>query len=245
MNPLLRSLIIFLFPAQCRVCEGNLDPSDGYYICKSCWEQAEYIKKPFCEKCGYPLLQNIALPEKILSCSKCPDSPYFRKARPIANYESAVGEAIKLLKYSGKEIMAKPLSELMFSSMQRLLPGEDYDLIVPVPLHKKKKRKRGYNQMDLIGRRLSQLTGIPIETDSLVKIKDNEPQVGLSDNKRLENVKGVYDVKEPSLISGKRVLLIDDVMTTGATINECAKILMRQGKVKYVDVFTLTRRLLE
>jgi len=149
------------------------------------------------------------------------------------------------LKYSGKEIMAKPLSELMFSSMQRLLPGEDYDLIVPVPLHKKRKRKRGYNQMDLIGRRLSQLTGIPIETDSLVKIKDNEPQVGLSDNKRLENVKGVYDVKEPSLISGKRVLLIDDVMTTGATINECAKILMRQGKVKYVDVFTLTRRLLE
>lgn len=245
MNPLLKSLIIFLYPAQCRHCGENLDPGDGYYICKSCWQKAKFIEKPFCEVCGHPMKPNIALPDKITSCNNCPDSVWFRKARAIGDYDSAIGEAVKLLKYNGKEVMAKPLAELMFQAMPKLLPVESYDYIVPVPLHKKKKRKRGYNQMELIGQYLSQATGIPMEIRSLIKIRDNKPQVGLPYKERETNVVDAYDIHDPYSIKDKRVLLIDDVMTTGATANECARILARKGKVKYVDIFTLTRRLPE
>lgn len=243
MNALLKSLIIFLYPARCRYCGENLDPADGYYICKSCWQGVKFIEKPFCGVCGYPLDKNAALPDKITSCSNCPDGIWFRKARAIADYNSAVGEAIRLLKYSSKEVMAKPLAGLMFENMPKLLLAESYDYIIPVPLHKKKKRKRGYNQMELIGQWLSQLTGIPMEKHSLIKIRDNKPQTGLSGKEREANVNGVYDIRDPYRIADKRVLLIDDVMTTGATVNECARMLARKGKVNHVDIFTLTRRL--
>lgn len=242
MNALLRSLVIFLYPARCRNCEENLDPSDGYYICKSCWQKVKFIERPYCEVCGYPLDPMAALPDRITSCDKCPENTWFRNARSLADYDSAVGKAVWLLKYHGKAVMARPLAELMLKFMPELFGMADYDYIVPVPIHKKKRRERGYNQMELIGRWLSRTTGIPMET-SLMKVVNNESQTGLSAKERLENVRGVFDVPDPSRIAGKKILLIDDVFTTGATVNESARMLARRGKVDRVDVFTLTRRL--
>lgn len=245
MNALLKSLIIFLYPAQCRYCGENLDPSDGHYICKSCWQQVELIKRPYCETCGYPLDPIVALPDRIPSCNECPPNPWFRKARAMADYDSAVGEAIRLLKYQGKIVMAKPLADLMIEAMPIFFGMEDYDYIVPVPIHKKKRRERGYNQVELVGKRLSRATGIPMETRSLIKIKDTRPQVSLSRTERKEEVRGAFDAPDTSRIAGKRILLIDDVFTTGATASESAKTLARKGKVKYVDVFTLTRQVVK
>lgn len=243
MNPLLKSLIIFIYPAKCRYCSENLDPDDGYYICRSCWQKSKFIEKPFCEVCGHPMDANMALPDKIVSCNNCPESLWFRKARAICDYNSAIGEAIRLLKYNSKEVMAKPLAKLMFESMPKLLPGEGYDYIIPVPLHKKRQRKRGYNQMELIGKWLSRTTGIPIESHSLIKKKNNQSQTKLGPKERIENVRDAFDISDPSTIIGKKILLIDDVMTTGATANECARILAKKGKTRHVDIFTLTRRL--
>jgi len=259
MNALLKSLIQFLYPAQCRHCEENLDPADGHYICKSCWEEARFIEEPFCQTCGSPLNSLASLPKKVFSCDNCPDDIKFRKARAIAYYYdsavgtaikllkdqdktiSAVGTAITLLKDQDKTIMADPLADLMFNSMPRFLDVQDYDYIMPVPIHKKKMRKRGYNQMELIGRRLSTKTGIPLEVQSLVKSVNTLPQRGLSAEDRQENIKGSFEVPDRSEIEGKRILLIDDVMTTGATANECAKVLLKDGKVRYTDVLALTR----
>lgn len=242
MNAILKSLIWFLYPAQCRHCGENLDPADGYYICKSCWDQVEYIEKPYCEKCGFPLDPLSALPEKVFSCANCPAEFKFNRARSIAYYHnSAIGEAIRLLKDDGKTVMADKLADIMVDGMKRLLNPKDYDCIIPVPLHKKKLRKRGYNQMELIGRKVSEKTGIPLETKSLIKIKDTLPQRGLSGKERTQNVKDSFSVINPVNIERKRILLIDDVMTTGSTINECAKILVEEGKVESVDVLTLTR----
>ena len=137
MNALLRSLILFFYPAQCRHCGENLDPADGHYICKSCWQEAQLIKEPYCETCGYPLISTAALPDRIPSCSECPETPFFRKARSVAYYDTAVGEAVRLLKYQGKDIMAKPLADLMVEAMPAFFVMNDYDYIIPVPIHKK------------------------------------------------------------------------------------------------------------
>jgi len=242
MNAILKSLIQFLYPAQCRHCEENLDPADGHYICKSCWEEVKFIEEPFCQTCGYPLNSLASLPEKVFSCDECPDDIKFRKARTIAYYyDTAVGTAIKLLKDQDKVITADPLADLMVEVMPRLLDVQDYDCIIPVPIHKKKMRKRGYNQMELIGRRLSTKTGIPLEVRSLVKIVNTPPQRGLDAEDRQKNIKDSFEVPDRSKIEGKRILLIDDVMTTGATVSECAKVLLRDGKVRYTDIYVLTR----
>jgi len=244
MNALMKSLIMFLYPAQCRHCGESLDPADGHYICKTCWQEIQPIKKPYCETCGHPLNPNAALPEIIPSCNNCPEDLSFRKARSAAIYESAAGVAFRLLKYHGKTIMAKPLADLMIEAMPMLFGMEDYDCIVPVPLHKRRRRKRGYNQVELIGERLSRATNIPMELYNLVKIANTPPQVGLSYRERQRNVHGHFDVTAPSRLTGKRILLIDDVLTTGATMSESARTLLRKGKPKYVDVFTLLRRTL-
>ena len=242
MNALLKSLIWFLYPAQCRHCGENLDPADGHYICKSCWDQVKYIDRPFCEKCGSPLDPLSALPEKVFSCANCPSEASFRKARAIAYYHgSAIGEAIILLKDNGKTIMAGKLAEIMAKGVHDLLDVRDYDCIIPVPIHKKKLRKRGYNQMDLIGRKMSAKLGILIDAQSLIKSVHTPPQRGLTEKERIQNIKGSFSVIDPSKIKGKRVLLIDDVMTTGSTANECARVLLKDGKASNVDVLTLTR----
>lgn len=242
MNALLKSLIWFLYPAQCRHCGENLDPADGHYICKSCWDQVKYIDRPYCEKCGSPLDSASALPEKVFSCANCPSEASFGKARAIAYYyDSAIGEAIRLLKDNGKTIMAGKLAEIMAKGVYDLLDVRDYDCIVPVPIHKKKLRKRGYNQMDLIGRKMSAKLGILIDAQSLVKSVHTPPQRGLTEKERIQNIKGSFSVIDPSKIARKRVLLIDDVMTTGSTANECARVLIKDGKASKVDVLTLTR----
>ncbi|MFC1712232.1 zinc-ribbon domain-containing protein [Candidatus Poribacteria bacterium] len=241
MNALLKSLIMFLYPAQCRHCGESLDPADGHYICKSCWQQIELIGRPYCETCGRPLDPLAALPEVIPSCDDCPDNLSFRKARSVTVYESAAGAAFRLLKYHGKTVMAKPLADLMLEAMPGFFGMEDYDHIIPVPLHKKRRRKRGYNQVELIGEWLSRATNIPMETQSLVKTVNTPPQVGLPYEERQRNVRGHFDVVSPPDLTGKRVLLIDDVFTTGATAGESARTLLRKGKAEYVDVFTLLR----
>jgi len=245
MNPLLKSLIMFIYPAQCRFCKQTLDPSHGYYICRNCWEAIKPVETPFCEICGYPLSQFPALPEKVYSCRNCPDDVRFRRARSITDYDSAAGEAIRLLKYHGKTVMAKRLADLMAKAMPSFLNIEDYDCIIPVPIYKKKRRQRGYNQMELIGRIFSSKTGLYMNIVSLIKIKDTQPQASLSLKERKTNVKDAYKVIDPDLIAGKRILLIDDVYTTGTTVNECAKTLLTQGKANYIDVFTIARRITE
>jgi len=241
VNAVWKSLITFLYPTQCRSCGENLDPADGHYICESCWETVEFIERPYCETCGYPLSPVMDLPDRIASCNHCPEGAKFRKARSVTGYDSVAGAAFRLLKYSGKTVMAEPLAKRMIEAMPTLFGMEDYDYIVPVPLHKKRRRERGYNQVELVGRYLSSATNIPMKVRSLVKVVHTPPQVGLSYDERQRNVKGHFDLTDPAEHAGKRILLIDDVLTTGATANESTRILLQKGKAKYVDVFTLLR----
>lgn len=161
--------------------------------------------------------------------------PLFSKVLSYGLYEGVLQEAISQLKFHGVKRLSKPLGRLLLSFE---LSGIDLDGIVPVPLSMKRLRERGFNQSLLIARIVSKEKGIPMLIDILLKKKETPPQIGLSAKERLSNLKGAFEVK--GNIEGMRLLLVDDVMTTGATVTECSKELMKAG-AKEVIVLTLAR----
>jgi len=154
-------------------------------------------------------------------------------------YDGPIREAIHALKYEGKSFLAKPLVGLL----NRAYPFMDYgsyDLLVPVPLHPKRLRERGFNQALVLARAIGRREGVPCTGFVLRKTRPSAPQIHLSPEERQKNVKGSFAVADPAKVRGKRVLLIDDVMTTGSTVNECARELSKAGAAR-VDVFTMAR----
>lgn len=156
--------------------------------------------------------------------------------------------AIHRFKYAGKIQLAEPLGRLMLNAYRRFWEPEKFDLILPVPLHAKKLRKRGFNQSYLLIRSWKtisiplavELSAIPVSTDVLIKKKATIPQTGLGRQQRLINIRGAFRVQYPQKVDAKKVLLIDDVYTTGATVNECARMLLKAG-AEFVDVLTVAR----
>ncbi|GAB4538538.1 MAG: hypothetical protein Fur0020_07450 [Thermodesulfovibrionia bacterium] len=172
-------------------------------------------------------------------CSECiTDEPHFEYARSYGIYEGAIEEAIKLLKYHGVKRLSRPLSDLLFS-----LPLPPVDVIIPVPLHGKRLKERGFNQSAIIGRHISRGIGMPLLINSLIRTRDTLPQVGLNAKDRKRNIKGAFSVQDKKGIYKKRVLLIDDVLTTGSTARECSKVLKMAGaKSVYVMTIAYSRK---
>lgn len=149
-------------------------------------------------------------------------------------------EAIHRMKYQGRAGLVDLLSALLFEHLPEMGFSGDWELLVPVPLHPAKLRERGFNQSALLAIKLGKTLGIPVETFSLRKIRSTPPQVGLTMKERIKNVSGAFQVKDKNIFNKKSVLLIDDVLTTGATISECCHVLKRAG-ARAVDVLTLAR----
>lgn len=173
----------------------------------------------------------------------------FDYARSAVTYEGVGRETVHALKFNRKPRLAQPMGELMAEVMKRALEGENRllpspwrqpDLIVPVPLFPKTQRQRGYNQAALLAEVVGQLLDIPVETNALVQIRPMKPQATLGERERWENVKGAFEVTDPSRIKGCVVLVVDDVMTTGSTLNEVAKVL-KKAKALYVYCLTFAR----
>jgi len=209
-----------LFPEDCPVCGNRGDRAETFPVCRLCWNTIEPYDGPICKVCGRFLVSPEAL-----TCGECfKDVPHFEYARGFSLYEGAIKEAIHHLKYHSRRNLARPLAELL-----NPLPFEEIDVIVPVPIHYNRLRMREFNQSCLLARELSLMTGIPFTVDSLVKIKDTLPQVGLGKTQRKKNIKNAFKVRDSVSIVGKRVLLIDDVITTSATVRECSKALKKSG----------------
>jgi len=145
-----------------------------------------------------------------------------------------------MLKYRNRRYLARPLGHLMSIIGGKWIHLHKIDAIVPIPLHKKRIKERGYNQSILLARAIGDYTGLPVEMDCLIRIRWTMPQVELNEKEREKNVKGAFDVKDPERLLGKKVLIVDDVITTGATINEATKTLNASG-IEGVFVFTLGR----
>jgi len=207
---------------------------EGEGLCEKCLDSIRLIKSPRCRCCGMPFISQEAEDHLCGTCIK--KRRPFSIARSIGIYEGVLLEAVQRLKYNGKTSLARPLAKLMTKEFSM----NNYNLIVPVPLHKTRLKERGFNQSLLLARELSKLYNLPIDYLNLRKIRATDPQVNLKGKERIENMKGAFAVKNGAGFKNKKILLIDDVYTTGATVTECSKVLKKAG-AKTIDVLTLAR----
>jgi ComF family protein len=228
-NVLISRFLNILYPSKCPLC-GNL--TDGFIyspICSSCWSKIDIYKGPSCEICNLPFSS-----EYSRVCGQCiKNPPPFSMVISYGLYDGVLAEAINQLKFYNVKRLLKPLGRLLLNFD---LP--EMDGLVPVPLSIRRLRERGFNQSLLIARVISKNIRIPLLMDTLLKVRETPPQTGLSAKERLLNLKNAFVVK--GNVEGLRLFLVDDVMTTGATVTECSKQLLKAG-AKEVVVLTLAR----
>jgi ComF family protein len=230
----LKALLDFLLPGFCLFCQAPLRPDSESLACPKCLDEIAMIPRPFCSCCGAPF-RGAAGPEHL--CQDClTEPPPFSRARAVAFYDGLVLQAIHRLKYQRQLIYAKFLGQILAAGCGAELVGAA-DLLVPVPLHPRRLRRRGFNQAVLLARTFPEL---PLGLDILVRRRPTLPQLKLSHQERQTNVKGAFAVPDPATIKDKSILLLDDVYTTGATVKECARALRRAG-VARVEVLTVAR----
>ncbi len=222
----LSRLVEVLFPPLCPVCREGLS-DEG--MCAGCMETVRWIERPFCTVCGIPFSAGTG-EHRCAECIK--RSQPFERARSAVYYQGAGLKAIRKFKYR-YDMTVEPTLERFVTHGFELLDVAHLDLMVPVPLHTRRLKERGFNQALLIARILSKHTGIAVDWRSLRRISYTGPQVALEEKERLVNVRNAFRVEEEGLFRNKKVLLVDDVMTTGATIKECARTLKRAGAQVY------------
>ena len=235
LRALLRSLIALCFPPRCLCCDTSLAAPTTLLFCPDCLGAMNFIKEPLCTCCGR------AFPDAAGDnhlCGNClTKPPHFTSARAVAHYHQPLSDAIHAFKYSGKTYGLASFAQL---AKQLDPPLAQTDLIIPVPLHPKRLRERGFNQALLMARAFFPHAGDKIRPELLIRHKWTEPQTALSGANRRRNLKGSFTITDPAQIKDKSVLIIDDVFTTGSTANECARIL-KKGGAKSIHVFTLAR----
>jgi len=237
---LLDSLLNLVYPANCFICSAEVARHRDCGICSSCWDKALLLKiePPRCASCGLPL-QSFDDDHDHL-CGNCIlSAPPYAGARSFAYYTAEIGRLIQEFKFQGRRDLVRRLAPLLAVAFFDSWNREDFDLIVPVPLHSKRRRERGYNQAELLARALERQVAVPV-SEALKRLRPTLPQVGLSDLERHENVRNAFGCIKPREIAGLRVLLVDDVMTTGATVASAARALLDAG-AKRVSVLTLAR----
>ncbi|MBI5665641.1 MAG: ComF family protein [Nitrospirae bacterium] len=217
---MLNNFLNALFPETCPICRRPASDHKTAPVCTECWQSIRPYTGAKCRKCGRPLTSDAST-----ICGDClQDEPAFESARSFGLYEGALRKALNLLKYHNVIRLSKPLSDILLR-----IETPRVDAVLPVPIYKKRLRQREFNQSALLAKHLAKGTGSTLVLDSLVKMKDTKPQVGLSSNERRENMRNAFGIQNREAIEGKDILLIDDVSTTGATIRECSKVLKKAG----------------
>ncbi|CCO07597.1 ComF family protein [Desulforamulus hydrothermalis] len=234
MHPLWEALLNLLFPRRpgCPLC-GRAGPAD---LCPACRQLlADWAAKPKCRVCGRPL----ALPEQqAVLCGRCRRRlPPFELARAAGPYEGGLRQAIHLLKYRGRKSLAPLLGQIMAASLPAHSPLRDAQLVLPVPMARGRLRERGFNQAELLAASTARCLNLPLANRLLVKSFDTPPQTGLNRQQRQQNLQGAFQVTAPAQIAGRRILLVDDVFTTGATAAAVAGLLKQHGAA---GVYVLT-----
>lgn len=233
----------FAFPAECPGC-GNFAGDERVVIfCKSCWESIPLISDPACPKCGRPFSSKFSQRHSPnFLCGDCRNSPpHFDRALSVTEYKGILKQAIGQFKFHQKTALGKPLARLFISQLSSAVDWVEYQSILPVPLHKRRLRQRGYNQSAILARQLARHFGIPFQAGNLRRIRHTEAQWPIKERrKRRQNVRNAFSLRAPEKIRDRNLILIDDIFTTGATVNECAHVLKQAGSGA-VLVLTLSR----
>jgi len=247
--PIAEGLFSVLFPSDCRICGEPLVNISRLPVCRECLIAMHPIAEGLCSICGERLFSSYALEaEGGARCGVCRriEPPYVR-AVAYGSYESGLRELIHLLKFGGVRPAANVLGRMLAEAIESLeagLPPEPV-AVIPVPLHRRKLRQRGFNQAELIARaalKIKRAEGRLHLSAALERTRETASQIGLTSHQRRENLRGAFAVAQPQVVRGREVLIVDDVYTTGATVSECARVLRRAGAAR-VWVATVARTL--
>ncbi len=215
-----------VFPRRCACCGVDCASEPGH-LCWDCRQAIAVVQPPFCDTCGMPVAGRV---DHRFECHQCGErSPKFDRARSAARFDGPVREAVHAFKYNGAFWVERDLVDLLESGLRVQYAGEQVDLVVPVPLFRARFRERGYNQSELLARALARRVGLDCGSRVLRRVRDTGSQTKLTASGRLSNVLQAFDVRRPRAVAGRVVLVVDDVMTTGATLSDCARVLRRAG----------------
>lgn len=227
-----------LVPPVCLACHARLDCPDA--LCGRCWQAIAFIRPPLCDRLGQPLPFGGSVAGVMVSAAAAADPPAWARARAVAVYESGgvVAGLVHAMKYADRHDARRMLGQWLAEAGRDLLA--DADVIVPVPLTRRRLIRRQFNQSVLLAREVSRLAGVSWSPSLLAKVRETTPQVSLSGSARRENLRGAFSVTRSgaSRLAGRRVLLLDDVITTGATVEAATKALLAGGAAR-VDVLAV------
>jgi len=231
----------FVYPEVCQICGDERATASEGFVCPPCWRQVRFIRPPFCERCGLPFEGDITT---TFECTNCREMElHFTSARSAVAARGVVLDVIHRYKYQRAMWFEMFLADLLIREAAPELRKEKWDWIVPVPLHPAKHREREFNQAEQLAHHLSRATGIPVNTRLIHRIRPTQTQTRLARPERAANVKNAFALRNRKLpLRGDRIVVLDDVFTTGATTSACARVLQAAGAGE-VCVWTVARGL--
>ena len=239
------ALADLVFPPFCAVCRARLGDGRRDPLCGPCWTRLDRVRPPWCHVCGlaFGRLEAGESPPAAdgWRCGPCrARTPVFTYARSAAQYGGVARDALRAFKFGGNRALAAPLGDLLVELGLSSLPVAGPDLLLPVPLHPRRERARGFNQALLLSRRLGRAWRVPVRADLLARAAPTRPQTELTAEERRANVRNAFRLRRPEIIAGRHVIVVDDILTTGSTVAACAACL-RAGGAATVGVLTVAR----
>lgn len=226
-----------IYPSKtiCYMCNGTLEKDAKYSLCYNCYTELPFIPEHHCIKCS----TSLRMIEDGPTCEQCTNSHYyFDRAISVVKYEKDVKKLIYRFKYSDHTYLATTIGAMMTYKLKH--EGIKVDLIIPVPLYKGKERERGFNQATLLCKYIAKETNISLNIDTMTRVKNTKVMHNLTKRERLKNVENAFKIVNKEVVVNKDILLIDDIFTTGSTVNACSKELINCG-AKSVTVLTFAR----
>ena len=228
--------LIYPPSTYCVVCDSFIDGTRKYNMCDSCIEKFQWIDEDYCQICGRPLAE-----KGIYICRECAEQERnFDRGFSCTAYGLYERKIISDFKKSGKAYLARTLGEILYDRI--VIEDLKIDGIIPIPVHKERLKVRGFNQTELMGRYLSKKIGWPLIRDAVIRIKETEAMKQLDRWQRAKNMEGAFAVAKPEKVKNKKLIVLDDIYTSGATMQECCKVLKAQGAEKvYILTFSAGR----
>lgn len=223
-----------LFPRHCVGCGTPMGEGTTGFVCALCDGRVPFVESPFCYQCALPFHGAVTDP---FVCAYCQDLEFqFERTVVACRAKGIARDCLHRFKYKDQPHVGPHLADWLVRGVKRWLSAADLDLVVPVPLHPRKQRHRKFNQSDYLARALGRAMGWPVQGGNLLRVKDTPTQTKLDARARAANMRDAFALRDPGPFAGKRVGVVDDVFTTGATLNGCARLLLHAGADRVIAV---------